>query len=105
MPRLPFVDCTLDFAPSRAEPRVLWLIEVNPPPPTSGTPFFSLASEEDRAVLRDGPYEFRHLPAANAPLDGSALPAPVAKMADAAWLAAQPAQTPSPAARSKCVMQ
>jgi len=57
---LPFDDCTLDFAVDRRT-KNLSIIEINPPPPLAGTPFFSWNSPEDRQILREGPYQFRYL--------------------------------------------
>jgi hypothetical protein len=54
-------DYTIDFALSRDSPARVWVIEINPPPPVSGTTLFKWNDEEDRRALKSGPYEFRSL--------------------------------------------
>ena len=45
-------------------PITMKMIEVNPPVPMAGAPFFSLHDESDRSILHHGPYEFRYCAAA-----------------------------------------
>ena len=40
--------------------RNLYVIEINPPPPLSGTPFFRKFVEDDLNILLNGPFQFRY---------------------------------------------
>ena len=36
-------------------------MEINPPPPVSGTSLFSWNSSDDQEIIKNGPYEFRYV--------------------------------------------
>ena len=55
----PLSSCTIDFAPEKHNEDRLWVIEMNPPVPISGTPLFTWRSPEDQKILTSGPFEFR----------------------------------------------
>jgi len=57
-PKLNLDNYTVDFAFSRKNSRI-WVVEINPPPPTSGTILFSWISDKDRNLVQNGPMEFR----------------------------------------------
>lgn len=58
---LPFTSAIIDFAPDAADVDKIWIIEINPPPPIGGTPLFNWGNPNDRAILLQGPFEFRYV--------------------------------------------
>jgi hypothetical protein len=70
-PQIPYHDYAIDFAPSRdLHDPVLWVVEINPPAPVSGTGLYNWGDPHDRDLLQHGPCEFRFLPRSDFPQDG-----------------------------------